>query len=112
MDAELKSRHTAGEWEIGSHRTNDGGIQIMAPIEDGRKRVAVVDCQTTFKRGTGWQTECAERDANAQLIASAPALLEALASVEMETRDGGQWDRRELNEIARAAIAQTKEGAA
>jgi hypothetical protein len=57
---------------------NEGQRFIMAGIGDDRKRIALVDCQTEFKRGKGHETECAERDANARLIAAAPDLLEAL----------------------------------
>lgn len=46
---------------------NDGS----APVMVGDKRVALVDCQTDFKRGKGHLTECAERDANAELITEA-----------------------------------------
>lgn len=53
---------------------NDGARFIMA--ESGR--VALVDCQTQYKRGQGHQTACAERDANAHLIAASPELYEAL----------------------------------
>lgn len=42
------------------------------------KRVAIVTCQTEFKRGYGHQTECAERDANARLIEAAPDMCAAL----------------------------------
>lgn len=54
--------------------TNDGSRFVMA---DGG-RVALVDCKAEYKRGKGHQTECAERDANARLIAAAPELLDAL----------------------------------
>ena len=40
-------------------------------------------------------------DANARLLAAAPALLAALIEIEATTADGGT-----INEIARAAIAQ------
>jgi hypothetical protein len=54
--------------------TNDGSRFVIT--ESGR--VALVDCKTEYKRGKGHQTECAERDANARLIAAAPELLDAL----------------------------------
>lgn len=56
--------------------TNDGSRYVMA--ESGR--VALVDCQTEYKRGKGHETECATRDANALLIAAAPDLLAALGN--------------------------------
>lgn len=51
--------------------TNQGERSIMA----SSGRVGLVDCQTKFKRGKGYKSECAERDANARLIAAAPELL-------------------------------------
>lgn len=65
--------------------TNDGQIAIMAPDEErGAKRIALVDCQIKFKRGTGYKTNCAERDANARLFAAAPDLLTALIKLTNE----------------------------
>lgn len=54
--------------------TNEGARIVMA----GETRVALVDCQTKFKRGQGHVADCAERDANARLIAAAPDLLAAI----------------------------------
>lgn len=59
---------------------NDGATVVMGNFadEDDRTRVALVDCKTPYKRGTGYMAQCAERDANARLIAAAPEMLEAL----------------------------------
>lgn len=75
--------------------SNDGQIAIMCGDGDDVTRVALVDCQTKFKRGQGYKTDCAERDANARLIAAAPDLLEALKRCEaMVSTDQGppDWD--------------------
>lgn len=40
------------------------------------------------------------------LIASAPRLLAVLKAIEMETREGGQWTRAEINEAAQNAISE------
>jgi hypothetical protein len=79
----------------------------MGPDPDQEiKRIALVDCQTRFKRGQGWQTECDEREANARLIAAAPELLDALQ----------EFVARYPNNVgvvlARAAIAKATGGAA
>lgn len=58
--------------------TNEGQIAIMAGTGDDKTRVALIDCQTKYKRGTGHKTDCPERDANATLIAAAPDMLAAL----------------------------------
>lgn len=58
--------------------SNDGQRYIMA----GDTRIALVDCQTKFKRGQGHKQECAERDANARLICAAPEMYAALDHIE------------------------------
>lgn len=58
--------------------TNDGMATVSAEDEEGSKPVARVVCQTPYKRGQGYKADCAERDANARLIAAAPDMYEAL----------------------------------
>jgi len=57
--------------------SNDGQATVMAGAGDDHKPVARIECQIRYKRGQGHATDCAERDANARLIAAAPQLLEA-----------------------------------
>lgn len=84
---------------------NDGSAAVMA----ADARIGLVDCQTKFKRGEGHQAECAERDANAHLIAAAPELLAALQRmVEMVQGDvTPSLDVREAR-LARAQAAIAK----
>jgi hypothetical protein len=89
----------------------------MGPDPDQEiKRIALVDCQTRFKRGQGWQTECDEREANAHLIAAAPELLEALREVMarfLDAREAAGLDRNsDAAKRARAAIAKATGAAA
>ena len=52
--------------------TNEGQVAIMRGNPKGRcVRVALVDCQTQYKRGEGYRSICAERDAMADVIVAA-----------------------------------------
>ena len=65
---EIYGRHVAGIRFL----TGDGQIAIMCGDPEGEcQRVALVDSQTKYKRGAGYKTECAERDALADLIVAA-----------------------------------------
>lgn len=63
--------------KVGRWLTNDGEVTIMG----ADRRVCVVAPRVEYKRGKGHEVECAERDANARLIAAAPELLEALSDL-------------------------------
>lgn len=80
---------------------NDGSAAVMA----GDKRVALVDCQTKFKRGEGWKTECAERDANAHLIAAAHDMYAALGRL---LNDSMFKDHPEASQMAIDALAKAR----
>lgn len=68
--------------------TNEGQIALMAGEGDNRKRIAIIDCQTPFKRGQGYRQDCAERDANANLFAAADDMLAALKEFVRDVRRG------------------------
>ena len=89
--------------------TNDGQRFVMAGVGDDTNRVALVDCQTPFKRGKGHQTDCAERDANARLIAAAPELLAALEGMLRAKVSVISDEFRYAEARARAAIASARE---
>lgn len=104
-----EERYTPGPWhpsEIG-FLTNDGQRPIMAGRVDDqeRRRVALVDCQISYKRGQGYKTDCAEREANARLIAAAPALLEALTAMveHFECLDDGDGTLQQARAATTAA---------
>lgn len=93
--------HTSGPWHyrVWMHSDEDAARALSVGLEPVRalsnegqrylmaddKRVALVDCQTEFKRGKGYQTDCAERDANARLIAASPTMLDALETLVAES---------------------------
>jgi hypothetical protein len=83
---------------------NNGERVIMGPAG----RVALVDCQTPFKRGKGHETECAERDANARLIAAAPDLLAACQDA-LAAGNDGDWQSAE--KVLRAAVSRSLDDA-
>lgn len=70
--------------------TNEGSRLLMSK----GKRVALIDCQTSYKRGQGHQTECAERDANAEFIVRAVNSHDALVAALEEARNA-------LNDMAK-----------
>lgn len=112
-DTELEALrgHTAGPWNVSGESgrgfdtrflTNDGQLPVMAPDPDQEtKRVVLVDCQSPFKRGQGWQSNCAERDANAALIAAATVLLAEV--IERRARDAAVAEALELSVLAMRA---------
>jgi len=90
--------------------TNDGARIIMAGEGGEHRRVALVECQTKYKRGQGHETECAERDANARLIAAAPDLYTSLRELvdwcgQRDDRDDLLPPEKQEAEIARAMRA-------
>jgi hypothetical protein len=76
-DEEVEKRRSLGIEPV-RMLTNEGQAPIMGGPEDDSRRIALVDCQVEYKRGKAHLTECAEREANARLIAAAPDLLEAM----------------------------------
>lgn len=116
-----KTEHTPGPWHSplfhGSAEENAQALSlglelVPALFNNGERfvmaesgRVAVVDCQTPFKRGQGNRSECAERDANARLIAAAPDLLASLMEI-YELEEGPGETDRPMMARAKAAIAK------
>ena len=139
MTTKSTAGHTPGEWSFKIYATDDDPEKLrklgLEPVQclsnDGQryimasnKRIALVDCQTPFKRGMGYKTACAERDANAMLIAAAPetaaerdrlraenaTLLGALKRIADGQVVTGEFSHAEVivayQEIARAALAR------
>lgn len=89
------SKHTPGPWKWRATHSTDEEIELMAkhgmtPVQaltnegqrflmagegEDTKRIALVDPHKSYKRGTGHQVQCDERDANATLLSAAPDLL-------------------------------------
>ena len=71
-------KFTPGPWRVSTiGLMNDGAL----PVSSDQGQVARVSAQADFPRGQGHNSECAERDANAHLIAAAPDLYAALADL-------------------------------
>jgi hypothetical protein len=115
-------KHTPGPWYVSQVGLTNGGDR---PITTEDERICTVDCQTPFKRGEGWQSECDVREANARLIAAAPDLLAALKALDAywcemlpdgpPADDADHWlhaDSRAVWRAVRAAIAKAEGGAA
>ncbi len=111
----MTAKHTPGPWSVSKvGLTNDGG----RPVVTDDVRIAVVDCQSEVSRKEAWRAECEERDANARLIAAAPALYETL-KVFLEqylelvnSGDAGSWDPEKEHKVmmARNVIADVEWG--
>jgi hypothetical protein len=120
------SAHTSGPWQFREYSLSDemlaearaAGIEPIrfinndgsVPITANDSRICVVDCQAEFKRNTGHRAECAERDANARLIAAAPDLLAALKKCLnfIENVDANFGTKISAADDARAAIAKAE----
>ena len=94
------SKHTPGPWSFREYSlanemlakarsfgiepirfiNNDGSV----PITAGDTRICTIDCQASFRRGTGHKTECSERDANARLISIAPEMYDYISMLAAE----------------------------
>lgn len=99
--------------------TNEGQVALMAGTGDDVKRIALIDCQTNYKRGEGYKTACAERDANAALFAAAPDLVKALEEIAADHKtykghgdyDEGPHPAADCQKIARAALTTARTSA-
>lgn len=99
-----KSEHTPGPWAVGQHPAMTWGF-IVKPVLFGNKAVALHECEG------GHILLKSEADAN--LIAAAPDLLDALEyAVSKYGKGGGPWnvpsDPGGWIECAHAAIAKAK----
>ena len=93
---EQKAAHTPAPWHFKKLAMHDGGHVVMFTAQNGQ-RTHRLDCAGEFK------------EADAQLIAAAPELLEACRLVEKAQRDG---DYMTAFLAVRAAITKAKGGAA
>lgn len=103
------SNHTPGPWRLSKlgFAENDGSIPVLSATEgdETAKRICTVSFQSKAKRGEAYRTPCADRDANARLIAAAPELLEALKELSFDAFEDAH---PEAVKKARAAIAKAE----
>lgn len=91
-------KHTTGPW-IAIPRNIEGKILILSPDRPSkRKRVAQVDARNNWD----------EQQANANLIAAAPELLEALKLFSKQWEDFQHGDVGAAYEKAKQAIAKAE----
>lgn len=95
--------HTPGPWRVSTiGLMNDGAL----PVSSDQGQIARVSAQADFPRGQGHNSECAERDANAHLIAAAPDLYAALDGL-LGLLDAGSLYEPQAY-AARAALAKAR----
>jgi hypothetical protein len=95
---------------------NDGSAKILCGRGDDSVSIASVAAHVPIKRGQGSNLADAERDANAHLIAAAPALYEALEQLFADYKaladsgDAGNWSLEDTaqGKRAMAALAQAR----
>jgi uncharacterized NAD(P)/FAD-binding protein YdhS len=73
-------KHTKGNWMKGANTSNKEWMQIFS---DGK---LIAEVKPLSKKGERKETDFAEEEANAKLIAAAPDLLEAIQQLLKEAR--------------------------
>jgi hypothetical protein len=63
---ELNAAASPGPWSLSTIGLTNAGARAIISAEN---RIGEVDIVSEFKRGDGWKSPCAKRDANAALIA-------------------------------------------
>ncbi|KAB2888967.1 MAG: hypothetical protein F9K35_19975 [Burkholderiaceae bacterium] len=92
----MEAKHTPGPWEL----RNEFGMQGLVYPAGAESPVAAV---------TGYYARCKQSEPNARLIAAAPELLEALASLCIQHSEADLREDPDLHAAvkrARAAIAK------
>jgi hypothetical protein len=109
MEAKMsKAKFTPGPWKVNvGFRTYDGSFAVTAPDSD----IAFVTFHGKAKRGEAWHTDDPEGLANANLIAAATELYEALELglrllENMTSDDFSKGADKPFRDAARAALAK------
>ena len=92
------AEHTPGPWETHQQAEGYNSLRVCKPTEDGECR-SIADAEIL-------RMPREEAEANARLIAAAPALLEALEFVIEQNASGGSGDWLGAADLA---IAQAQE---
>ena len=95
------AEHTPGPWETHQQAEGYNSLRVCKPTEDGECR-SIADAEIL-------RMPREEAEANARLIAAAPALLEALEAVAKLLDQGQPVDPEHDGAWIRGAIAQARE---
>jgi hypothetical protein len=97
----MSAQHTPGPWCVSNiGLTNDG----QRPVTSANRRIALIDAVVVLPPKNMWRSECAEREANALLIAAAPDLLAAMEQLS----ESPMFMAIEGHSAATAAIAKAR----
>lgn len=99
-----ETKWTPGPWHVG--RTV-GGMLIVRPVDKRRGTVAALTDETALVYGEWAQRDYTNAEANANLIAAAPKLYEALCEC-LEHMEWSTEQGRQACEKARAALAKAR----
>ena len=97
------SQHTPGPWAVTPWKKTETWDGNRVSVEtEGVKSASGVWVVTPRLHAGIYGKTCAEGEANARLIAAAPAMLEALQTIQQTA------DRFKIYEIARSAVAKAQ----
>lgn len=108
----MNSNHTPGPWQVSKAGllTNEGEVPVLNYDDpDNPKRICLVSLQDeNIKKKDRYFAPCAEREANARLIAAAPALYTACVEV-LRAYDNHLVKEEQITQIRQALALVSNE---